>query len=121
MAERLSMNGLAYPMFSPGLPGHLRDVLRTAAVEARAAKKGVWGVDRTYDGAVVDDIDSITDTAAGQVVLPELFRRLTDYLDSMTGSSLGTLRTVADGLHPLPSLRPNRRVAHGLATMVLGW
>ncbi|MGK5545959.1 nuclease [Streptomyces sp. URMC 127] len=75
--------GLAYPTFYAGLPGHLRDVLSTAAQEARAAKAGVWadGVDMTTKGFEVTGMSSLTDDDHGAVILPKLFRRLKDYLE----------------------------------------
>ncbi|WP_046776770.1 hypothetical protein [Streptomyces yangpuensis] len=81
---RLIKDGLAYPMFYPGLPAYLRDVLREAAREASGSvpPKGLWDVDKTIDGALISDIGSITDDATGVVILPKLFRRLKDYLDS---------------------------------------
>ncbi|MFJ9938691.1 nuclease [Streptomyces virginiae] len=88
---RLVEDGLAYPMFYPGLPGYLRDVLRDAARAARAAvpPKGLWGADKTVEGALIADIGSITDDDTGVVILPKLFRRLKDYLDS--GSDITSL------------------------------
>ncbi|MCX5589118.1 thermonuclease family protein [Streptomyces erythrochromogenes] len=84
---RLVEDGLAYPMFYPGLPGYLRDLLRDAAREARnsAPPKGVWAEDKTTGGALIDGIGSITDDDTGVVILPKLFRRLKDYLDSGSG------------------------------------
>ncbi|MGW6786077.1 thermonuclease family protein [Streptomyces sp. NPDC054987] len=81
---RLVEDGLAYPMFYPGLPGYLRDVLRDAARAARTESppKGLWAVDKTVEGALIADIGSITDDETGVVILPKLFRRLKDYLDS---------------------------------------
>ncbi|MFD5711429.1 thermonuclease family protein [Streptomyces pharetrae] len=116
--HHLVEEGLAYPMFYPGLPGYLRDVLRTAAVEARVAKKGVWDVDRTYDGAVVDDIDSITDTATGQVLLPKLFRRLTDYLDSRTGYSLDGFEAYLAGAADQYRVLPDGKTVTGLHNLI---
>ncbi|MGW7437888.1 thermonuclease family protein [Streptomyces sp. NPDC054849] len=76
--HHLLSNGLAYPAFYAGLPAHLREVLKAAALSARAASKGVWAEDVTVKGAKITDISSITDDA---VILPKLFRRLKDYLD----------------------------------------
>ncbi|MFI1279337.1 MULTISPECIES: nuclease [unclassified Streptomyces] len=75
--------GLAYPAFYTGLPAHLREVLKAAALAARGATppKGLWSDDVTVKGAKIEDISSITD-ADGVVILPKLFRRLKDYLDS---------------------------------------
>ncbi len=74
--------GLAYPTFYAGFPQQLREVLTTAAREARTAKRGVWAddVDVTTKGAKICGMSSIT-AANGAVLLPKLFRRLKEYLD----------------------------------------
>jgi endonuclease YncB( thermonuclease family) len=69
--------GLVYPTYYSKLYADLRDALTAAAENAREGKLGLWPQDSTQSGTVIDAADTLTDHA---VVLPKLFRRLTDYL-----------------------------------------
>lgn len=86
---RLSMNyrsveeGLAYPTYYKGLFYDLREEMTAAASRARGAGLGVWAEDRTNNGFEVSGIQSITED---HVILPKLFRRLAEYLE--TGGSV---------------------------------
>ncbi|GGE20032.1 hypothetical protein GCM10011390_44110 [Aureimonas endophytica] len=74
--------GLVYPTFYWGLFADLRTVLADAAATARRQRKGVFAQDVTQTGVRVNSLSSITDDA---VILPKLFRRLSDFLVA-TGS-----------------------------------
>lgn len=75
--HRLITTGLAYPTFYTKLYADLRGELAKQAAAARAAGKGVFADDRTQKGVEVKSLATLTDDA---VILPKLFRRLTDYL-----------------------------------------
>jgi endonuclease YncB( thermonuclease family) len=72
-------NGMAYYTVYSSTPPNQRDYLRGISTKARAAKRGVWAVDRSA-GFVLQkqaDID-----VNGQLILPKFFRRASDYLDA---------------------------------------
>ncbi|KAB0676285.1 thermonuclease family protein [Aureimonas leprariae] len=69
--------GLVYPTFYWGLFADLRNALAATARQARAEGKGVFAGDRTQSGVRVSSLASVTDDA---VILPKLFRRLSDFL-----------------------------------------
>lgn len=69
--------GLAYPTYYSGLFYDLRAELTRAVADARANTRGVWSVDVTTAGFDVHTLADITDT---HVILPKLFRRLSDYV-----------------------------------------
>jgi endonuclease YncB( thermonuclease family) len=75
--HRLIDTGLAYPTFYSKLYVDLRSHLAKRAAAARDAGKGVFARDRTQKGVEVKSLATLTDDA---VILPKLFRRLTDYL-----------------------------------------
>jgi hypothetical protein len=77
--------GLAYPTFYWGLFADLRNALAATTAEARTERRGVFAEDATQTGVEVASLASITDE---EVVLPKLFRRLTDFLVA-TGSVEG--------------------------------
>ena len=81
-AQALSA-GLAYPTFYTSTPApHVRH-LREVARGAREDKTGVWAVDQT---PLFQLIDQRSIDPNGQLILPRLFRRATDYLkDVATG------------------------------------
>jgi len=68
--------GLAYPTYYKGLFFDLREALTQASSDARKAKKGVFGDDRTNAGVKITTLASITED---QVILPKLFRRLVNF------------------------------------------
>jgi len=82
-------SGIAYPTFYTSTPAaHVRH-LRALAKAARDNKAGVWAVDQTPLFQLVDQ-SSIDPT--GQLILPKLFRRATDYLKEVaTGAFQGNL------------------------------
>jgi endonuclease YncB( thermonuclease family) len=85
---RLVTEAAAYPTFYTSTPEQHRDLLRDLATDARAAGRGVWAVDETPEFELVDQ-DSIG--PAGQLILPKLFRRATDYLKDVAGGFRGNL------------------------------
>ncbi|KQT62597.1 MULTISPECIES: hypothetical protein [unclassified Aureimonas] len=74
--------GLVYPTFYWGLFADLRTAMADATRAARAERRGVFAKDATQTGVTVTSLASITDDA---VILPKLFRRLSDFLVA-TGS-----------------------------------
>lgn len=70
--------GMAYPTYYQGLFPDLREALSQATAIARAAQSGVWGSDLTNIGVNVPNLASIQND---HVILPKLFRRLTEYLE----------------------------------------
>jgi hypothetical protein len=88
--HRLVETGLAYPTYYSQLYPDLRVAFTAATAQARAGKLGVWAADATTSGAT---IAAGTDLSDRLVVLPKLFRRLTDYLALGAGSlDLGGFR-----------------------------
>ncbi len=83
---RLLETGVAYYTVYTSTPH--RDLLREAAASARSAALGVWPLDRTA-GFVLDGQESIG--RGGQLILPKLFRRATDYLKAVAGGFAGNL------------------------------
>jgi endonuclease YncB( thermonuclease family) len=73
-------NGMAYYTVYSSTPLSQRNYLRGISAKARAAKRGVWAVDKSL-GFVLQkqtDID-----VNGQLILPKFFRRASDYLDAL--------------------------------------
>jgi len=87
MNHRLLDSGMAYYTVYTSTP--LRRELRAVAERARTGGAGVWPEDKT-DQFVLEDQDSIG--PGGQLILPKLFRRSTDYLkDVAKGAFDGNL------------------------------
>jgi len=80
--------GLAYYTVYTSTPASHRDTLRALAADARHRRVGVWDLDQTADFALTDQ-DSIG--PAGQLILPKLFRRCTDYLKAVAKGFSGNL------------------------------
>ena len=79
--HRLLAEGLAYYTVYTSTPQGHRDLLRQVAATARDKALGVWDLD-TSENFVLNDQDSIG--PEGQLILPKLFRRCTDYLKDTT-------------------------------------
>ncbi|MEG4323261.1 MULTISPECIES: thermonuclease family protein [unclassified Microcoleus] len=79
----LLVEGLAYPTFYSKLYVDLRQEMVKSVEKARHDKKGIWQLDQTKDGFVLEKLQTITDKV---VILPKLFRRLLDYLAINEGS-----------------------------------
>jgi endonuclease YncB( thermonuclease family) len=69
--------GQAYPLFYDTLFADLRGVLTQAAATARQAGSGLWPQDRSQTGLAVT---SQAELEQQGVVLPKLFRRLSEFL-----------------------------------------
>jgi endonuclease YncB( thermonuclease family) len=81
-------DGVAYTTFYSSTPVSHVSHLRSIASNARADKKGVWDLDRS--GLFhLDDQSSIGPD--GQLILPKLFRRATDYLKDVAKGFDGNL------------------------------
>jgi hypothetical protein len=103
--HHLLADGLAYPTFYTKLYADLRNELATQAGAARAARAGVFAGDRTQAGVTVESLATLTDEA---VILPKLFRRLTEYLqlnapDPSLAGFAAFLNRQADGLWIVPT------------------
>lgn len=75
--------GLAYPTFYSKLYPDIRKELVNISEKARKENKGLWAVDKTNQGFLLEDLETITDNI---VILPKLFRRLIGYLAINDGS-----------------------------------
>jgi endonuclease YncB( thermonuclease family) len=75
--------GLVYPTFYSKLYPDIRKELTVAAKKARDENKGLWKLDKTNKGFVLEELETITDNV---VILPKLFRRLLGYLALNDGS-----------------------------------
>jgi endonuclease YncB( thermonuclease family) len=74
---KLLKAGLAYPTYYQGLPPPLREAFTQACRDARNNGRGLWPLDRTNLGVVVDGLRSLTER---DVILPKLFRRLVRFI-----------------------------------------
>ncbi|HEY1367151.1 MAG TPA: thermonuclease family protein [Gaiellaceae bacterium] len=87
---RLLESGMAYYTVYTSTP--LRSTLRSLASRARRANqgqgRGVWRADCTHDFTLVDQASIGPE---GQLVLPKLFRRCTDYLKAVDNGFDGNL------------------------------
>jgi endonuclease YncB( thermonuclease family) len=80
--------GVAYPTFYSSTPVSHVTHLRNLSAQARDDKKGVWEHDRTSLFELTNQ-DSIG--PQGQLILPKLFRRSTDYLKDVGKGFHGNL------------------------------
>ncbi|HEX6469448.1 MAG TPA: thermonuclease family protein [Streptosporangiaceae bacterium] len=86
---RALAEGSAYPTFYTSTPVRHVSHLRTLAAKARANRLGVWAADHTAAFRLIDQSSIGPD---GQLILPKLFRRATDYLkDVGAGKFTGNL------------------------------
>lgn len=86
----LLKEGLAYYTVYTSTPAGHRNLLREVAAEARNQEKGVWALDQS-SLFVLESQDDIGPD--GQLILPKLFRRATDYLKDVTkGDFRGNLK-----------------------------
>jgi endonuclease YncB( thermonuclease family) len=85
---RLVAEGVAYPTFYTSTPEPHRSQLRALATDARSDQRGVWAIDDTAEFELIDQ-DSIG--PGGQLILPKLFRRATDYLKDVAEGFRGNL------------------------------
>src|SRR4051812_25708368 len=80
---QLMAQGLVYPTYYSKLFPDLRNVLTTAAAQARGDKTGVWQADASTSGASITSLQALDDEL---VILPKLFRRLVDFFALGGGS-----------------------------------
>ncbi|MCB5169501.1 nuclease [Streptomyces bambusae] len=89
--------GLVYPTFYSKLPRELRVCMSETVRRARgdSPPRGVWAKDVTFSetGVTIESLASITEQ---QVILPRLFRRLSDYV-RVFGPSLSCFRAYLAG------------------------
>ncbi|MBE9019141.1 thermonuclease family protein [Chroococcidiopsidales cyanobacterium LEGE 13417] len=88
--------GRAYYTVYTSTPRSHRQILREAALAAREKDLGVWAADSTSIFRLVD-FDSIT-PPNGQLILPKLFRRCTDYLKAVADGYSGNLADWLEGV-----------------------
>lgn len=75
------VDGMAYPTFYTTFFWDLRKAFTEATIKARAAKRGIWKVDKSM-GFTYNNIGSITDD---NVIFPKLFRRLAEHMNENEG------------------------------------
>ncbi|PZS22092.1 MAG: nuclease [Pseudonocardiales bacterium] len=85
---RLLSEGQAYYTVYTSAPMSHRSHLRSVADKARTSGMGVWGRDTTPDWVLADQASIGTN---GQLILPKLFRRCTDYLKAVDKGFIGNL------------------------------
>lgn len=76
-------DGSAYLTLYDSLAPALRRRLRATAADAREADRGVWARDATAEFELIDQ-ESIG--PEGQLILPKLYRRCTDYLETRSSA-----------------------------------
>ena len=79
---------MAYPTVYTSTPVAHRAYLRALADEARKTGAGVWADDTTAEFALEGQASIGPE---GQLILPKLFRRATDYLGAVAGGFVGNL------------------------------
>jgi hypothetical protein len=71
------VSGNAYPTYYKGLFPELRKTLTEAATTARIKSLGLYELDKTNSGVLLDKLVVMTDK---QPILPKLFRRLAEFI-----------------------------------------
>ncbi len=104
---RLLTEGQAYYTVYTSAPMNHRHHLRTVAAKARTTGKGVWGRDTTADWLLTDQESIGPD---GQLILPKLFRRCTDYLKAVDKGFIGNLGDWLLASSTTPTRNENDRV-----------
>jgi len=107
---RLLREGLAYLTLYTSTPKRHRRHLRSIATEARTAGRGVWAMDDTV-GWLLTEQDDVG--PKGQLILPKLFRRCTDYLTDVGRGFDGNLIDWLLDVSLSPSRDENDRVVVG--------
>lgn len=85
---QLLESGEAYLTLYSSSPREHRDFFRGVARQARDEGRGVWAKDSTPEFQLRSQADI---SPEGQLILPKLFRRCTDYLKAVDGGFQGTL------------------------------
>jgi len=87
---QLIQEGMAYYTVYTSTPLSHRESFQKAAREARQDKRGLWKEDRTRE--FVLDSQADLSPPEGQLILPKLFRRCTDYLKAVESGFRGNLQ-----------------------------
>jgi endonuclease YncB( thermonuclease family) len=87
---QMLQEGMAYYTVYTSTPLAHRQLLQKIATEARKEKKGLWKEDRTREFLLTSQGD--LNAPDGQLILPKLFRRCTDYLKAVDRGFGGNLR-----------------------------
>lgn len=103
----LVQEGVAYPTVYTSTPVAHRTYLRALADEARKTGAGVWADDTTAEFALRGQASIGPE---GQLILPKLFRRATDYLEAVAGGFPGNLADWLVAVSSSPSREENDRV-----------
>jgi len=77
--HQMVTSGSSYPLFYDTLFKSLRDELARAAKAARAARRGLWPLDKTKAGFAMPDLAGLQITTP---IFPKLFRRAADYFSA---------------------------------------
>lgn len=93
--------GLAYATYYWGLFFDLRDKMTAAVTSARSKKLGLYAKDTTTTAFTVRTIADLTDNL---VLMPKLFRRLSEYFAS-TGSVVGFKKTLEKSREPVLEIK----------------
>ncbi|HET9254247.1 MAG TPA: thermonuclease family protein [Pseudonocardiaceae bacterium] len=104
---RLLAEGQAYYTVYTSTPVSHRSHLRAVAAKARAAGLELWRRDRTTEWSLTDQASIGPD---GQLILPKLFRRCTDYLKAVDHGFSGNLADWLISTSATPSRDENDRV-----------
>jgi endonuclease YncB( thermonuclease family) len=94
---RMLQEGTAYYTAYSSAPLAHREKMRAAAAAARDQDLGLWALDKTPEFKLIDQTSL---GPQGQLILPKLFRRSTDYLKAVNGGFRGNL---GDWLEATPS------------------
>jgi endonuclease YncB( thermonuclease family) len=78
----LLAEGLVYPTYYEKLFLELRQTLTTATKNARTQGEGLWPQDKTNSGV---DVPAITAVTEQNIIMPKLFRRIAEYLETGGG------------------------------------
>lgn len=104
---RLLSEGQAYYTVYTSAPVSHRRHQRAVAADARAAGRGVWARDATSDWVLTDQTSI---GPSGQLILPKLFRRCTDYLKAVDQGFIGNLGDWLISTSATPTRDENDRV-----------
>jgi endonuclease YncB( thermonuclease family) len=87
---QMIQEGMAYYTVYTSTPLSHREFLQKAAKEAQQENRGLWKIDRTREFVLNSQED--LSPPDGQLILPKLFRRCTDYLKAVSGGFRGNLK-----------------------------
>jgi endonuclease YncB( thermonuclease family) len=83
---RMLENGMAYLTVYSSQPEAHRALMRSFALGAKSAMRGVWSVDKTSRF----ELESLEDVTQRQLILPKLFRRAVAYLQDRRKGFVGS-------------------------------